>query len=276
MTRPTKPSARTADRGKGTGVALITGVILSLILAVFYAQNPLSNAAARYATTVSTASAATYVTLRSLNAVLSTAQEVEMGVGLGVSGSAQPFKMLEPVDDTIERIADSVFALMIFSGVLAVAMGPVGGVGFAMIAVALAFWWLLPGRALGRRLAVYGTFLGLALPLSFLLSGGIAQQMTQDVWDRNAAVVEQITASIDAPEAAGTTADAGWLDRMRSGLTEMDGYRALASTIYDQADALIASYVAILAVFVFRIFLLPVLLAGGFFVIARWLAEPDR
>lgn len=264
------------ERGKLLAIALVIGVILSAMLAVLHAQNPVSNAAARYATTVSTASAATYVTLRGLNAVLSTAQEIEMGVGLGVSGSAQPFKMLEPVDDTIERIADAVFALMIFAGVLAVAMGPVGAVGFAMMAVAFALWWLLPGRVLGRRLASYGAFLALALPLSFLLSSSIATQMTQTVWDRNAAVIERITATIDAPEAAEGAADAGWIERMRSGLTEMDSYRELASTIYDQADELIASYVAILAVFVFRIFLLPVLLAGGFLVFARWLAEPGR
>lgn len=273
MTRQTKPSVKTDERRKHVGIALIAGAVLSLILAMFHTANPVTNTAARYATTVSTASAATYVTLRSLNAVLSTAQQVEMGVGLGVSGSAQPFRMLEPVDDTIERIADAVFALMVFSGVLAVAMGPVGAVGFAMMAGAFVIWWLFPGRVLGRRLAVYGTFLALALPLSFLLSGGIAEQMTQGVWERNSLVIDRIAATIETPETSG---EAGWLDRMRSGLTEMDSYRALASTIYDQADELIASYIAILAVFVFRIFLLPALLAGGFFVIARWLAEPDR
>ncbi|MBJ6372351.1 hypothetical protein [Sedimentitalea arenosa] len=273
MTRETTSFERTAERRRWTGFALLAGAALSVLLALFYAHNPVSTKAAGYASTVSAASAGTYVTLRTLNAVLSTAQEVEMGVGLGVSGSAQPLKMLEPIDDTIERIADAVFALMVFSGVLAVAMGPVGAVGFAMMAGAFLLWWLAPGQVLGRRLASYGVFLALALPLSFLLSSSVADHMTREVWEENEAVIARITSSIDTPDSG---AEAGWFDRMRSGLTEMESYRTLAGTIFDQADELVASYVAILAVYVFRIFLLPALLAGGFFVAARWLAESGR
>lgn len=272
MTPQTPPSARMAERRKWTGAALIAGAVLSLLMALFHTQNPVSAKAARYAETVSTASAATYVTLRTLNAFLSTAQEVELSGGFVVSGSAQPLKVLEPVDDTIERIADVVFALMVFSGVLAVAMGPVGAVGFAMMAGAFLLWWLAPGRVLGRRLAAYGAFLGLALPLSFLLSSGIAERMTAEVWDRNSEIITRITSDLDPADAA---ADAGWWSSMRSGLDEIDRYRTLAGNIFDQADALIGSYIAILAVFIFRIFLLPALLAGGFFVAARWIAQ-DR
>jgi hypothetical protein len=265
-------SARTAERRGWIGIALIFGAVLSALLALFYAQNPVSNAAARYAGTVSAASAGTYVTLRTINAFLSTAQEVELSGGFVVSGSAQPLKVLEPVDDTIERIADVVFALMVLSGVLAVAMGPIGAVGFAMMAGAFVLWWISPGRVLGRRLAAYGAFLGLALPLSFLLSSGIAERMTAEVWDRNSQVIASITSDLDATGAEGET---GWWSSMRSGLEEIDRYRTLAGNIFDRADALIGSYIAILAVFVFRIFLLPAMLAGGFLVAARWIAE-DR
>ncbi len=242
-----------------------------LLVAALLPQTPLSKSAAGYAGGVATASAGTYVTLRTLNAFLSTAQEIEVGGAFVVSGTAQPLKVLEPIDDTVERIAAVVFALMVVSGVLSVAMGPVGAVGLAMMAGALALWAIAPRRVLGRRLAAYGAFLGLALPLSFLLSGLLAEHMTADVWAENSAVIARITEGVQPPEAAD---DAGWWDRMQAGLGGIERYQTLAANIFEQADEMIASYVAILAVFIFRIFLLPLLLAGGFFVVARWVARP--
>lgn len=74
----------------------------------------------RWATT----SAATYVTLRTLNAVLSTVQEAAFtGSVVVAEATVQPLKALEPIDDTVERISDVVFAIMLAAGVLSVAMG---------------------------------------------------------------------------------------------------------------------------------------------------------
>ena len=47
MTRETKSSAKMAETRRRVGVALIVGAILSLILAVFHTQNPISNAMPR-------------------------------------------------------------------------------------------------------------------------------------------------------------------------------------------------------------------------------------
>lgn len=253
-------------------LALVLAAALLLAAAVL-PQTPLSAGAARHARAVATASAGTYVTLRTLNAFLSTAQEIEVGGGFVVSGTVQPLKVLEPIDDTVERIASVVFALMLVSGVLSVAMGPVGAVGMAMMAGALVLWAIAPQRALGRRLAVYGAFLGLALPLSFLLSGLLAEHMTADVWAENSAVIARITQGVEPP-AAGD--EAGWWNRMQASLGGIERYQTLAANIFDQADDMIASYIAILGVFIFRLFVLPLLLAGGFFVIARWGGSVNR
>lgn len=127
------------ERRSWTRVVLIVAAGL-LLVAALLPQTPLSKSAARYAGGVATASAGTYVTLRTLNAFLSTAQEIEVGGAFVVSGTAQPLKVLEPIDDTVERIASVVFALMVVSGVLSVAMGPVSAVGLAMMAGALVLW----------------------------------------------------------------------------------------------------------------------------------------
>ena len=43
--------------------------------------------------------------------------------------------------------------------------------------------------------------------------------------------------------------------------------------VFARADDLIGSYIAILSVFVFRIVILPLLVLGAFFVLARGLAQ---
>ena len=254
---------------------LLAGLAAAIFLALLFTgrDNPLTERAGAYATEVSAASAATYVTLRTLNAVLSTAQEIEVSGGFVVGGSAQPLRVLEPVDDTVERIAGVVFALMIVTGVLAVAMGPVGGVGWAMVLLAVVIWGierLLRGRtgptAFGRRLTSYGLFLALALPLAFVITAELADRMTADVWERHTAVVDRITDEVGGVEDA--------TGGLRAMMDDIERYTALMPRVFAEADTLIASYVAILAVFVFKIFVLPGLILGAFFVLSRWMAEP--
>lgn len=251
---------------------ILVGVLCAaLVSALFYKSNPVTNTARDYAQSVATASAATYVTLRTLNAVLSTAQEVEVGGSFFVQGSAQPLKALEPIDDTIERIASFVFTLMVVTGVMTVAMGPIGAIGFVMIAVACAIWAFEQRRqskvffaGFGRRLFSYGIFLALALPLAFVLAALFADWLTADVWAQHIAVIENITGELEGdPEAQGSVWEV---------LRDADRYREFASRIWSEADTLIASYVAILAVFVFKVFLLPGLILGAFFVLTRWVA----
>jgi len=255
-------------------------IVLALTVAFSYKFNPVTNAAHRYATSVATASAGVYITLRSLNAFLSTAQEVEVGGSFVVSGTAQPLKVLEPIDDTIERVASMVFFLMVTTGILAVAMGPVSAVGFTMIAAALALritgqlaGWGQTSALLSQRLGGYGAFLGLGLPVAFVLSALVADNLTEDVWTRHTAVIEIITARVGAAETVTTDGAGGFMQSIKSAYGEVDRYQELAQNIYEQADDLIASYIAILAVFVFKVIVLPALLMGGFFVIARFFSH---
>lgn len=242
--------------------------LLAILAALAHDRNPLTRAAQAHAERVATISAATYVSLRALNALLSTAQEIEVGGSLVLSGTAQPLKILEPIDDTIERIAGMVFALMAASGVLAVAMGPVGAIGWALVALASLVWLLpqagVPGlRALARRMASYGLFLGLALPLAFVLAALFADAMTEATFARHSATVAELTAGIAPVEVVAD--DSVWRD--------IERYRKMAGTIYAEADTLISSYLAILAVVVFRIFVFPLVLMGLFLMIARHFAR---
>lgn len=247
--------------------------VLALVLMLLYSVNPLTRAARDYAGDVAASSAAIYVTLRALNAVLSAAQEVEVGGALVVSGTVQPLKVLEPIDDTIERIAGLVFFVMVATGVLSVALGPVGGVGWGLVALACALSLWPAGRrrvpALGPRLGLYGALLGLALPLAFVLSGLAADAMTRSVWDENRAVIDEITGQVEI-EAEDAVEEKGWFDLFPG---DLDHYRVIAGNIMSRADILIASYLAILSVFVFKLLVLPALLMGGLYLGMRALAR---
>ncbi|MFK7753357.1 MAG: hypothetical protein AB8B51_12490 [Sedimentitalea sp.] len=240
--------------------------LVALLCAGFYKSNPLSAAAEGYARDVAISSAAVYITLRSINAFLSTAQEIEMGGALVVSGTAQPFKVLEPIDDTIERIAQLVFFVMVATGVLAVAMGPVGAVGLVLIALALGVAALRGTIAQTRGLAVYGLGLGVAVPLAFVMSSLLADRVTADVWAENEAILQAIVAEVDTPIPEGAT---GWSTRFQSVLGEVERYQTLAANISTQADALIRSFIAILAVFVFKLIVLPLVMLGGLLIAIR-------
>jgi hypothetical protein len=260
-------------------VALAIVAALALLGAVLFQSNPLTQRAQDYARSVAVASGGVYLTLRSLNALLSTAQEVEVGGSFVVQGTAQPFKVLEPVDDTIERIASMVFTVMVVTGVLAVALGPASALGYGMLAGAAVLGLMVrhggAGRAgiLARRLGWYGVFLGLALPGAFLLSSLLADWMTADVMAKHQAILAELTADVDPRiETPGSGGILDWIGGTRD---QLERYAALAGNIYERADELISSLVAITAVFVFKLLILPALILGGLFVIIRFFAHLD-
>lgn len=253
--------------GKMLRGAVLLGSALSLMLALWVARaadDPLTQTAQNYAADVATKAAGTYVLLRTLNAVLSTAQEVEVGVSFIASGNAQPLKVLEPLDDTIERIASLVFGVTVVTGVLAVALGPVSAVGLTMLALALLVAALSKRRGIARRLGWYGAFLGLALPVGLTMSAPLAGVLTEATLVRNQALVSEITQSVESTDLQATEeiADLG-----------LNDYRRITASVWQRADELIGGLVAIFGVYVFRIFILPAMLIVGLFFAARTLAR---
>ncbi|MBR9843432.1 MAG: hypothetical protein GYB25_09740 [Rhodobacteraceae bacterium] len=255
-------------------IILLVIAMAALVAMAFFDRNPLVRQAETYAGEVAASSAVLYVSLRGVNAFLSAAQEVEVGGSLVVQGTAQPFKVLEPLDDTIERISDIVFYVMVVTGVLAVALGPASAVGAGLVGLAMIVWLVEKRMGAGRRateitrsLGWYGVGLGAALPLAFVLASLFADAMTREVWAENEAILGEITGSI-APVSVDEEAG-GW-----SLWQDAKEYSRLASVLVARADELIASYVTILSVFVFRILILPMMLMGGFILLIRMLARP--
>lgn len=278
MTPKTKPSGKTAKPTRLFLLAMIA--VAALMASLFYKSNPLPNRAAGYAQNVATSAAATYVTLRTLNAVLSTVQEASFtGSVVVAEATVQPLKSLEPIDDTIERIADVVFALMLASGVLSVAMGPVSAIGAGMMSLACLIWLidLVIGRrnplsGAARRLVWYGAFLGLGLPLAFLLSDPIAVHLTNGVAESHQAIIATIMADVETTVTPLSDTQ-GWLAWLRELSNDVDRYYALAESTLRHADDLIASFISLVSVYLFRLLFLPAILAGAALVVFRFFAR---
>ena len=241
--------------------ALVALLVLAVLAAVFR-DNPLTRSAQGYAQSIATTAAGTYVTLRTLNAFLSTAQELEVGVSFIASGTAQPLKVLEPIDDTIERIAGLIFGVMVATGVVAIALGPVSGIGWALFALAVALALLRKRQQVDMGyLATYGLLLGMGLPLALTFSAWLATALTQGAYLENLAVLQDITQLVSSADT---------LEGEGPGLSE---YRALASNVWARADELISSLIAILSVYVFRLFVMPILLIIAMLLLARRLVQ---
>jgi len=255
-------------------LTILAFLAVAFLAMVSYKANPLNAEAKGYATAVAATSAGVYVGLRSINAFLSTAQELEVSGGaVFVSGSAQPLKALEPIDDTIERISGMVFGLMVATGVVAVGVGPISAVGWGMIVLSLgidlvrrAIGKLNEVTALERQLLRYGLLFGLGVPLAFVLASQMADWLTADVWAENDAIVREITAEVELVD---TGEGAGVIANLRAAMGEVERYQALAANLYDRADDLLASYVMILSVFIFKLLLLPALILGGLIAFSR-------
>ncbi len=273
MTRETRPSARISSHLRA--LLFVALAALAFGAAMRHADLPSTGRAEGYAREITVGASATYVTLRTLNAFLSSAQEIEVGVAFLGQASAQPLKVLEPIDDTVERIAGVVFAVMLASAAVAVALGPLTATGFALLSLAalVAAGFAATGRRVGilpRQMLSYGAFLGIGVPLAFLLSALAADLLTERTWAEHQRIVSEITATVE--RGALEEAEGNWSAMM----DRVETYQRLAGNISSRADELIGSLLGLLAVFLVRLVVLPVVLIGGLFLIARRLGQGAR
>lgn len=261
---------------------LICVWLLAALGLTFSAQNPASNAAKGYAQSVAISATGVYVTLRTINAVLSTAQEAELSGQFIVGGSVQPLKVLEPIDDTIERVAGVVFIVMVASSLFSVAAQPLGILGCALILVGSSTLLLAKSpnlQSLGRKSAMIGAVIGIVFPLAFALGGVVSDQLTKSAWVENEQIVQRITAplAVETAQLPSKAPETGWLQSLRnSGQQASDSlqnYSRITASLFAEADVLIHSYLQLLAIFLIKILVLPLLLFAGAWGVLRSLSR---
>jgi hypothetical protein len=239
-----------------------------------------------------------YVSLRIINSALSAAQEVEVGASVGAQVGVQPLKVLEPVDDTVERVADVVFAVAAGAALAWVGLAPVAGIGLVLLGIGLLgrcgseIW---PGASplcrTSRRAVGVGAALGLVLPLVFALGVSLGQWLTQPQWREAMATLDRVTAEAAVligsggaeeigetvtEEAGGTGLLQSLGDRLSSAgaavggaAVAVDRYTAAMGVFLSEAEALFTASLTLIGIFALRMLVLPALLLWGSMTVLR-------
>ena len=290
-----------ADRPKRhlRAVLCLVAGFFCLAGGVFLQQdaNPVVTSAERAAGKISVASAGVYVSLRTLNAFLSTAQEVELGASMVGQASMQPLKALEPVDDTIERVADAVFLVAASSAVAAVAMGPVVSIGLVVLGLGLFGMAAnaqsdrltrLAGPACGAGVS-FGLVAAFVVPLMFTLGVWVGERATQDRMDDATAQLQAVASQagmvIGAEDPQNVAdmleeaeGDGSWWRNFRKDVGDVFAdsakYVTAGWAILDEADTILAASMTIIGVFILRMVVLPLFLVVGALALLRRVHVP--
>ncbi|ABD53833.1 hypothetical protein Jann_0916 [Jannaschia sp. CCS1] len=246
--------------------------------------NPTLPPAVEAAEEIAVVTAGVYVSLRAINAALSAAQEVEIGASIGAQASLQPLKVLEPVDDTVERVADVVFAVAAGAALVVVGLEPVAAIGLTVLGLGLLG---MAGAAVMGRASVemaslravrLGAALGLVLPLVFAGGVWLGDRATAPQWAAAMAQLETVTGEARVLIGAGEEellADAegglfsGFLGALSDATASVQSYVAAAQVFTQQADALFNATLTIIGIFVLRTLVLPALLMWSVMALLR-------
>ncbi|SLN48971.1 hypothetical protein ROJ8625_02404 [Roseivivax jejudonensis] len=264
-------------RRAALALILAAGALAALLL-----HNPAVAGAERAASRVAVAAGAVYVSLRAINATLSVAQEVELGGSAVVSANAQPIKVLEPVDDTVERVAATVFAVSVVAATLSVAAEPLSVLGAGLLLAALVPWLLARRGRLGRvldRAVVAGVALAFVLPALFWTGAGIADRLTEPRMAAARADLSEIAdraRGISAAEAAidgGTTSPDSFFDRTIEGVGDILGtvrtYRDSVAFFLGEADTILNASLTVIGLLLLEALILPIAVVS----LALWVLQ---
>lgn len=282
---------KTKGQSRGFRMALIGLGLLACLVAPFSASNPVIGNAKQYTVEITASAVALYASLRLINSVLSTAMETEVSGGaVLVSGTIQPLKALEPVDDTVERVASVVFGLALFAGVLSLILAPASGIGLALFGVGLIAFVLMPAGRLPWLDTVFGNArrvglgIGVVLPLGLLVAFYGGQFLTEAAVAKANTVITSMTDTLgtDVPALvpepdAGEPVQGGFSstieslqNRFLNGAATISGsassiaesttrYLELAGTVMARADELFVSFAELLVAYLFQLIVFPAL-----------------
>ena len=189
----------------GPFVGLVLGGLMMVMSAV--GTVPLAKSAQEHAEQVSTDSVKTYLALRILNAGISVAEEVELSGGVGVaSGAVQPFKLLEPLDDAVERMSNAVFFIGVIAALLSVLIPTLGVVGFAVTGIGMTIGsgiklkkWRGRTSGVALQLVERSIRVGAAVylfVLVFSLGGYLGELVSEKAWSNHSDVISEAADSI--------------------------------------------------------------------------------
>ena len=182
-----------------------TLLIISLIfISLFFVKNNIFvDTAQKYTAEIAKDSAGVYLSLRVLNAALSFAEEIEVsGSVILASGTIKPFKIIEPLDDTIEKLSKAIFYIGAFAATATVIIDFFGHYSFLFVGVASGLLYIIDRLKLIENNSVISVFLKnvnssasiiLLVVISFVVSSLIAEKIYAAQWKTYSKVLEDIS-----------------------------------------------------------------------------------
>ena len=217
---------------------------------------------------------AAFATARVLNAVITTAQSVEVGqssgIGVKLETSIQPLELLDPVNDLVEQYSTVMqFAvgslvtqkLLIeivsteFFKILLTAFGVVVVVG---LFVARGRYATLPLKLFALA-ALLRFLLVLVLAANGLVDQAFVSPKTQENMQQVEVLSQEVQAELSAAAAEGEEAEEeGWWDSMSAkvkALVDVDRYKAMIEKLRN----IVPNVLNLMALFVFKTLIMPLL-----------------
>jgi hypothetical protein len=190
---------------------LIAWTTVAALATVLLFAHPLADAAARFTKEVMKGSGALYSTLRVANSVMSVAKDADVSGGVFVASvTGSPGQLLQPVTNTIDRMADLLFCLAIASGILSLVLPQIAKTTAGLLALlaAVRAGLVLLARALppaaerAMRSMLIICLLGtVVLPVSYALAFYAGNAITDDAWKSADEVFQGMREQYEAAEA---------------------------------------------------------------------------
>jgi hypothetical protein len=254
-------------------ILVLLGVV-ALALAFFQVSFPATEGQ-KASRDIAKSATLVYISLRAVNAALSVSQEIEIGASAVASATAQPLKVLDPVDDTIERIAAVVFAIAAASWILSVAFQPIAAIGFSvmgvgLIAMAASDRWPDMKRSAGAAVR-FGLAFAVLLPLVYAGGAMIGRAATEGIQAEASATLDGVATEArkligrddgQTPETVeeGPGWFTGFWDRAGQVGDQVSRFTNAADYYWANADTVLEAAFVLIAVFVLRVLVMPLLL----------------
>ncbi len=234
--------------------------------------NPFAATAAGYSRDASVAAIAIYATLRSMTAVLSIVRDADVGVSFPVEATFSPGQTLTPLTQTVERFADIMFVVALWSAALAVLLDPAASIGavaagLALLALVVLAWSRIEPPPAARRIlratASLGLVFALLLPLAYSIAFWLGDGLTSEATEQ---ATEVLTRAATEEAELPTTSGLGW-GYVRDMLDD-------AQAVLDMAGDIFQASVDLSVAYLLKLVVLPVLLALSIWWLARSFRVP--
>ncbi|MFD2649272.1 hypothetical protein ACFSX5_15910 [Devosia albogilva] len=236
---------------------VVRPVLLALLGITLFFYNPIANQAVSYNTAIFKDGGALYASLRALTSVMSIVRDADIQVSVPITSlTTSPGQALEPVINTLDRMTNLLFAVVISSGVLTYALPIVAALGGLILAAGAILRSIvlvlgdLRSSVLAqssRGLIIVGLLAAVCLPSVYAVAFVVGDYYTAQAWaearaifeEQEAAIAELDVGGIATPEMGASTGPAATEEIAPSSGNALDWARdTLGGAMESSADAI--------------------------------------